>query len=343
MWPEPFATGHAGLVEERLARRRELAPGSVPGPDEVRVPAYLPDRPEVRADIARFYEGLALVDREVGGLLEALDRAGVREDTVVIYLTDHGRGLPREKRWCYGAGVHGSLVVRAPGLLAPGTVSDELVSWIDLAPTILSLAGVEAPPEFAGRVFLGPQRKPERTFVAGGRDRMAEAYDRVRFVADGRMHYIRNFYPDLPYAQRIDYMERMPTIRVIRSMQAAGELEGSAAVWMAPCKPIEELYDRWEDPDMVVNLVGDPAHAADLERLRAALDDEIGGDLGVRTERDLIASGVVTNLFDAEYLLKVASLPDDQNPEIYRTRTEPGSQPDRAGPSMSGAGGHASV
>ena len=94
---------------------------------------------------------------------------------------------------------------------------------------------------------------------------------------------------------------------------------------------------------MVVNLVGDPAHAADLERLRAALDDEIGGDLGVRTERDLIASGVVTNLFDAEYLLKVASLPDDQNPEIYRTRTEPGSQPDRAGPSMSGAGGHASV
>lgn len=312
MWAQPGEAG-GGAVVQRQKLTKEWGIERC-DPAKVRVPAYLADTPETRADIARFYDALAITDREVGQVLDALDASPYRDNTIVIYLTDHGRGLMREKRWCYDAGMHLSLLVRAPGVTEAGSASDRLVSWVDVGPTVLSLAGVDVPADYQGQVFFGPDTAAEREYVFAGRDRMDEALDRTRCVRDKQWHYIRNYFPQLPWMQRNKYMENMLTTQVMRKLNAAGELSGSQAVFMAHHKPAEELYDVAADPDMVNNLAADPAHAATVERMRGALNDNIAkfGDRAEQSERHLIEQGILTNRLDDEYRPRIAPLPPEQ-------------------------------
>lgn len=321
MWPEPWK-GH-GVVKDRLALRHLLGPDQQIDPARVQVPSYLPDVSEVRANIARFYEALAIEDIQAGQILDALDRSPHRDNTIVIYLTDHGRGLAREKRWLYGAGIHLSLVIRWPEGIKPGTVSDELVSWVDIAPTILSLAGIEVPQSLQGQVFLGPEKAPPRQYVFAGRDRMDEAYDRCRAARDKRWHYIRNDFPQIPYCQRNHYQEHMETTQVLREMNYRGELTDAQKLWMSPTKPPEELYEAHSDPNMVHNLAGDPAHADTLARMRRALADELEryGDLGMVPERELIARGLVEDRL-AQHYAHVEPPPEHLRVGIERTIVE---------------------
>jgi N-sulfoglucosamine sulfohydrolase len=302
IWPETWSTE----VAPRL-------PAEQQDPSRVPVPSYLPDTPEVRADLARYYDALAVQDQQVGRALAALEASGEAENTLVIYLSDHGRGLPREKRWCYGAGVHLPLIVRWPGKIAPGSVNEELVNWVDLAPTFLSVAGAPPDPAHHGRDFLGANAAatPPRACCFAGRDRMDEAFDRVRAAYDGRFHYIRNDFPDLPYAQRVTYMERQATTMVLRQRGADGQLPPAAQAWLARRKPAEELYDAAEDPDMVNNLAADPGHATTLARLRSALEENLArfGDLGRRSERSLIDQGLVADRLP-EYAARLEPLPE---------------------------------
>ncbi|MCH2155563.1 MAG: sulfatase-like hydrolase/transferase, partial [Opitutales bacterium] len=177
MWS--LGTPSSAASKIRLSERHRIPPEVRPDPAKVHVPAYLPDDFEVRHEIARFYEALAIQDLQVGEILRALEASGKSEDTYVIYLTDHGRGLPREKRWPYAAGIHNALLIKGPEI-QPGQVSKDLVSWVDLAPTILSLADVEAPSDYEGQVFLGSEPCPPRDYIFAGRDRMDCIYDRVR-------------------------------------------------------------------------------------------------------------------------------------------------------------------
>lgn len=290
----------------------------------LRVPDYLPDTPAVRANLARFYDALRLADLQIGEVLAAVDASPHARNTLVIYLCDHGRGLAREKRWCYGAGVHLSLVMRWPAGIRAGSVSTDLVSWVDLAPTLLSLAGVPIPKSFQGQVFLGPDAAPPRSWVAFGRDRMDEAFDRVRGVADGRYHYLRNFFPQLPYCQRNQYMEKMETTQELRELNAQGRLTAAQALWMSPAKPAEELYDTQTDPQMTHNLAGSAEHQPIRDRLRATLDRVLAetNDLGSLTERELIARGMVTNRLDSEYASRIAPLPERYRVGVEQTVLE---------------------
>ena len=168
--------------------------------------------------------------------------------------------------------------MRWPGTIAPGSVVDDLVSLMDLGPTVLTLAGVPVPAHMQGRAFLGPGKPPARQYVFAHRDRMDEAYDMMRAVRDKQFKYIRNFYPGRPYAQHIEYMEEMPTMREWRRrykdhMNALSPEYGQALnpiqlLFMAPEKPAEELYDVVDDPHEVRNLAGSPAHQAVLARMR---------------------------------------------------------------------------
>jgi len=171
-------------------------------PAAVSVPPYLPDTPVVRRDIARHYDNVARLDAHVGELLAMLEEDGVAESTVAVFFPDNGRGLPREKRWVYDGGIHLPLIVRWPGHLEPGEVNEELVSWIDLAPTVLALAGLPVPSHLQGRVFLGPDRAPEPEYVFATADRHDEARDRIRAVRDRRYAYVRNYHPETSYGQR---------------------------------------------------------------------------------------------------------------------------------------------
>ena len=189
------------------------------------------------------------------------------------------------------------LLARWPGQIKPGSIREDLVSFIDLAPTMLALAGVKVPEAMQGQVFLGSQAARERRYIFAARDRMDEAHDRIRCVRDKRFKYIRNFHPELTYAQRIDYMELMPTMQVWRQWSAEGKLSGPQALFFTKTKPKEELYDTEADPHEIHNLADSAQYRKKLKELRSALDGWIKEtkDLGAVPETGLIRRGLVAD------------------------------------------------
>ena len=276
-----------------------LAPGSRHDPARAQLPPYYPDTPLVRNDWARYYDLVSAMDLEVKAILQQLEDDGLADRTVVFFWGDHGRGLPRAKRFVYDSGIRVPLLVRYPGTIVPQSVVDDPVSLMDLGPTVLALAGVSVPAHMQGRAFLGPGKPPARDYVVAHRDRMDEAYDMMRAVRDRRYEYIRNFYPGRPYAQHIAYMEEMPTMREWRRlykdhMNALGPGYGTALnpvqlLFFSPEKPPEELYDVVEDPHEVKNLADSPRHQDVLARMRQALDTwrSETADLGLLPEAAL--------------------------------------------------------
>jgi N-sulfoglucosamine sulfohydrolase len=258
-------------------------------PGAIELPPYFPDTPKVREAMARMYTNIEYCDGILGELLQQLEEDGLAENTVVFHWSDHGP-LPRGKRWPYDSGIHVPLVVRWPGHLDPGGVSEQLVSTIDLGPTVLSIAGVDIPQHMQGQAFLGPQAGAPREYVYASRDRYDESYDMVRAARDRRFKYIRNYRPELPYLLWIPYRNRHPIVQEMWRLYLAGKLEGPQLLMFQPRRPVEELYDTQADPHEIHNLVGDPAYQPQLERLRRALDAWIGqvGDMGEVPEAEMV-------------------------------------------------------
>lgn len=247
-------------------------------PEDVRVPAYHPDTPEVRQDWAQYYDKVSEADADAGRRLKELDEAGLADDTIVFYYADHGSGMPRSKRWPSNSGLQVPFVVFFPEKwrhLAPkeyqaGGVSDRLISFVDLAPTVLSLAGIKPPDWLQGRAFAGPHQAESPSFLFGERGRMDERMDLVRSVTDGRYVYLRNYYPHVSQAQRVAYQFETPTTRIWHDLFVRGRAdEAQSRFWREP-KDVEELYDLESDPDEVRNLAQSPEHRAVLEKLRSA-------------------------------------------------------------------------
>ena len=258
-------------------------------PESVVVPPYFPDTPKVRASLARVHAAIEHNDARLGEILEELAEDGLADSTAVFVWTDHGP-LPRGKRWPYDSGIHSPLIVRWPGVLDAGTVDDDLVSIMDLGPTVLSMAGVELPPYLHGRPFLGPAAAGPRDYVFVSRDRYDHMYDTVRASRDARWKYIRHAEPNQPYLGWNSFRNNHPIMQEMWRLHVAGELEGPPAAFMASTRPAEELYDTEADPHEIDNLAADPAHREVLERHRRALDDwqrEVG-DLGMVTERVMV-------------------------------------------------------
>lgn len=233
------------------------------------------------------YTNIERSDQELGELLQQLEEDGLADNTYVMHWSDHGP-LPRGKRWPYDSGIRMPLIVRGPGIEA-GSVNGELVSTVDLGPTVLSLAGVNIPQHMQGQAFLGEQAEPSRLYIYASRDRHDEAYDMVRAVRDKRFKYMRNYHPDLPYLPYIPYHNRHPIVREMWRLHLAGELNETESI-MFQARPTEELYDTQADPHEVVNLANDPACADELWRLRKELDawmDEIN-DLGRIPESEMV-------------------------------------------------------
>ncbi|MFM8274051.1 MAG: sulfatase/phosphatase domain-containing protein, partial [Gemmata sp.] len=244
-----------------------------------------------------------------GDVLKLLDDRKLRDNTVVFFFGDHGWGLSRGKRWPYDSGLRVPLLVRWPGQVTPGSVRADLVCFLDLAPTVLALAGAEVPPQMQGRVMLGEKAQPAPKYVFGARDRMDETYDRVRTVRGERYRYVRNFEPDLPYFQYINYMDEMPIMREWRRLAFEGKLNKTQMLFMSRTKPTEELYDLDTDPHEVHNLAS--AESVELQKVRkemaAALDQWIKDtkDLGETPEKELIRKGTVRDVLSTEYEARV--------------------------------------
>ena len=246
-------------------------------PAEARVPAYHPDTPEVRRDWAQYYDRVTEMDELAGGVLRELEQAGLAGDTIIFYYGDHGSGMPRSKRWTFNSGLNVPLIVYfpekyrhlAPGGYKPGGETDRLVGFIDLTPTLLSVAGIQPPAHFQGHSVAGKYEAPEQPYIYGFRGRMDERYDMVRSARDKRYIYIRNYKPHKIYGQFIDYMFQTPTTRVWRELYDAGKLSAPRTFFWET-KPPEELYDLSADRDEVNNLAKSAAHQEILKRLRQA-------------------------------------------------------------------------
>lgn len=270
-----FAIFNHTISHESQIRRRPHK--QVHDPKEVRVRKYHPDTADTRRDWAQYYDKIMEMDALAGKNLKELEEAGLADDTIIFYYGDHGSGMPRNKRWTYNSGLHVPLIVYVPEKykhLAPadyqaGGQSKRLVGFIDLAPTVLSLAGIKPPGHLQGHAFMGQFETEAPDYAYGFRGRMDERYDLVRAVRDERYIYIRNYMPHRIYGQYIQYMFQTPTTRVWKEMYEAGKLnDAQKRFWET--KPAEELYDLQQDPDEINNLAGSGQHAETLERFRKA-------------------------------------------------------------------------
>ncbi len=257
----------------------------------IEVPPYYPNTPTVRRDIARHYNNIQIMDSLVGNILKQLEEDNLLDSTIIFYFSDHGDCLPRAKRWVYDSGLRVPLIIRWPDGTHAGTVNDELVSFVDFAPTMLSLTGIEPHEYIQGQAFLGPYKaESPRDYIFAARDRMDPAIDSRRAVRDKRYKYIRNYMPDRPYVQFLPYRDRMAMMKEMLSMDQSGTLTGvPAETWFRKSKPQEELYDTQTDPHEIYNLARDPEHQDKLEELRAVHEQwkEKTHDWGLTPEPEL--------------------------------------------------------
>ena len=275
---------------------KNLAPAQRQDPNALTtLPPYYPDTAISREDWKRNYELITAMDAWAGDLIQQLKDAGEYDNTIIIFWSDHGVGLPRAKRWLYDSGTHIPLIIRVPekfqkSLDTPSLAADnQLISAVDFAPTVLNIAGIDPPTYLQGRAFLGLRLSPPREFVYGARDRMDERYDIIRTVRDTQYRYIRNFEPLKPYYQYMNTPEKGATMQEIRKKEASGQLDPVMALFSAKEKPVEELYDTHADPSEINNLASDPAFSQRLGEMRHALSEwqnEIG-DIGLIPEAEI--------------------------------------------------------
>ncbi|NQT03083.1 MAG: sulfatase-like hydrolase/transferase, partial [Planctomycetes bacterium] len=258
-------------------------------PTKVKLPPYFPDHPTARADWAMYLNSIQMMDQYIGKIMQRLDNEGLTDNTVVIFIGDHGRCHVRGKQWLYDAGIRIPLIVRWPGKLKPGRVNKDLVSAIDISATILKIAGIKPPKHLQGQVFLGPDAK-KREYIFAARGRCDETIECIRCVHDERYSYIRNYMPYRPWMAPNRYKDTSyPMRELLRSLHAEGKLTQAQKKFLAPAKPPEELYDLKNDPHELHNLVNSPEHQNILKRMRAAHIKWMHqtGDIGLIPEPEL--------------------------------------------------------
>ncbi len=246
-------------------------------PGEVALARYHPDEMGIRMNYAKYYDAVENMDLEIGKALAALEKAGLAEDTIVIFNSDHGGVLPRSKRFLFDSGTHVPLIIRIPEkwkqlwpAASPGTTVDRLVSFVDLPKTWLSLTGSEVPPVMQGRIFLGPHAEPEPEYVFSFRERMDERIDNERAVRDKHFAYIKNYLPYVIWGQHLDYLWKMVAMRAWEDAYLHHRTDEVTGRFFTQ-KPLEELYDMDADPDNVVNLADQPDYRPTLQTMRAKL------------------------------------------------------------------------
>jgi len=242
-------------------------------PEKIRLPEYQPDIPEMRDDWAWYYKAIEMMDYEVGRVLKYLKDQKLMENTIVIYSSDHGGVLGRSKRFDYESGLHIPMVIWFPekykhlAAKIKGKTTNRIVSFVDMAPTLLSLANIKKPGNMVGSAFLGSYEEKGDTIAYGFRGRMDETYDMVRTIRDKKFRYIRNYLPYKPNGQHIIYLWKAKSMKAWEQSYLNGNCNALQSSFFEPRLP-EELYDISNDPDNVYNLANDSTYALQLKQFR---------------------------------------------------------------------------
>ncbi len=275
-------------------------------PDEVPIAPYHPATPAIKHDWAQYYDKVEDMDNWMGEKLQELEEAGLAENTIVFYYGDHGGVLARSKRYVYETGTRVPFIIRIPEKYKhlfpakkPGSKINRLISFIDLFPTLLSIADIKIPDYLQGNAFLGKQKTPDPEYAYMFRGRMDERYDMSRAVRDHKYRYIRNYMPYRIYGQHLEYLWRAPSIRSWEQAYIKGECNQIQSIFWNP-KPVEELYDTEIDYWEVNNLAGDPAYEEVLERMRKANREWVSRikDTGFIPEADRVERSGEGSMYD---------------------------------------------
>lgn len=270
-----FSVFNLQITHESQIRKRPYKPAHPT--DSVPIPPYHPDTPDVRIDWAQYYDRITEMDSQFQRILDQLEDDGLTESTVVFFFGDHGSGMPRSKRWLYESGLRVPMLVHVPSkflsIVGANYQADfgspRLVSFLDLTPTVLHLAGATRPPYLHGESFFADDSRAHSTLV-GFRDRMDERVDCSRAIRDHRYLYIRNFFPYRPQGAYLAYMFQTPTTKDWYRAYIEGRLDKvQSKFWET--KDVEELYDLSVDPYQVNNLADNPAHEAQRKELANSL------------------------------------------------------------------------
>jgi N-sulfoglucosamine sulfohydrolase len=245
-------------------------------PDKAPLPPYHPATPAMKHDWAQYYDKVEDMDTWVGEKLKELEDEGLAENTIVFYYADHGGVIARSKRYVYESGTHVPFIIRIPEKYKhlfpaekPGEKVNRIISFVDLAPTLLSITGIPIPEYMQGNAFLGEQKTKDPEYAFMFRGRMDERYDMCRAVRDHKYRYIKNYMPYRIYGQHLEYLWRAPSIRSWEQAYKAGECNEIQSRFWKP-KPAEELYDTENDPWEVNNLAQNPEYKDVLNRMRNA-------------------------------------------------------------------------
>lgn len=290
---------------KKLAERAKAGLGSATDPAKVTLPPYYPRDPVLLEDWAAYLDAVRLTDQHVGKVIARLEEEKALENTLIIFMTDHGISHARGKQFLYDEGTHIPFVVRGPGIAA-GAVREDLILQIDMPALSLAAAGITIPASMQGRDIFAKGYTP-RSAIFAARDRCDETVERIRSVRTEDYLYIRNFHPQRPHLQPNAYKDGKAIVQALRAAHEAKTLEAMAeALLFSPTRPAEELYEYRKDRWQLTNLADQPAARAALESHRAQLDQWMTEtkDKGPETEA----------MYDsdmAEYLKK-------KNPEVER-------------------------
>jgi arylsulfatase A-like enzyme len=256
---------------QKLSARAAAEFGSAVKPEDVTLPPYYPRDPVLLRDWAAYLDAVRFTDQHVGKVIARLEQERLLENTLIVFMTDHGISHARGKQFLYNEGAHIPFVVRGPGV-PKGAVRDDLIEHIDLAAITLAAAGSPIPAAMQGKNVFATDYRPRETVFAA-RDRCDETVERIRSVRTDRFLYIRNFHPQRPHLQPNAYKDGKSIVQTLRALHSAGKLDSLAeSLLFAETRPAEELYEWTSDRWQVKNLAADPAHRETLETLRARLD-----------------------------------------------------------------------
>ncbi|MBI9070229.1 MAG: sulfatase-like hydrolase/transferase [Melioribacteraceae bacterium] len=291
-------------------------------PELVEIPPYHPKTKEMKKDWAKYYDCMELMDREIGVILKKLEEDNLLENSIVFYFSDHGGVLGRSKRFVFESGLKVPMLLHVPDKykhladFKMGSETDRVISFIDLAPTVLSLAGLKLPDYLEGKAFAGKSVQPEKEYAFGFRGRMDERYEMVRTVRDKDFRYIRNFMPHRITGGKVQYLWKAESISSWEEEYKKGNLDKVQSAFWEP-KAVEELYDIKNDKHNTVNRAGNSKYKSDLIRLRGVLKEHLIStkDLGIFPETEMIRRyedktpyQMIRENFDYKMALETASI-----------------------------------
>ena len=262
-----------GLPESKNRMAEEENPVHISKDTKFKVPPYLPDNKVTQRDLWKLYNNIAEMDKQVGAVLKQLEDDGLLENTIIVFYGDHGGPLPREKRLIYDSGLNTPMIIRFPKKINAGSKFTNLVSFVDFAPTLLSLIN-EKPKEYMqGQAFLGKhQSNKPRKYIHAAADRFDGFSDAIRAVRDKQFKYIRNYKPEQGYYLPVAYREKIPAMQELLKLKKEGKLNDIQKQWFREQKPEEELFDCINDPFELVNLANRPEYKNKLQELSSEMD-----------------------------------------------------------------------